>query len=117
MEKHNKSCKVSRVEDNHHMLHVRTICLHVLSELLSNLAVAFEKVFACHSLLTWSSTGRDDVLGIGESLFRVSCPCEVHTFEAAMEHFLCNSLETWLIHIIETDVRSKFHHHGSLGHV
>ena len=56
MEKHYETCEVGWVEDHHDMFYVRAVSLHVLSEILGNLAVAFKEVLTCHTLLTWSAT-------------------------------------------------------------
>ena len=50
-----KTCKVGRVEDDNHMLYIWAILLDVLSQVLCNLTVASEQVFACHTSLTWSA--------------------------------------------------------------
>ena len=47
---------IGRVEDNNYMLYLRAVLLDVVTELGSNLTVAFQKVFACHSVLAGSTT-------------------------------------------------------------
>ena len=56
VDKCSKSCNVSRVEDNNHVLYVRAIFLDVVAELSSNLAVAFQQVLTCHAVLARSTT-------------------------------------------------------------
>ena len=52
VDKSGKGGDVSGVEDDDDVLHVRAILMDEIAELSSNLAVALEKVFAGHTLLT-----------------------------------------------------------------
>ena len=51
-----ESCNVSRVEDNYNVLNVWAVLLDVITEVSSDLTVAYEKVLTCHAVLTWSTT-------------------------------------------------------------
>ena len=55
MEKHYETGEVGRIEDDNHVLNVRAVFLHVLSEILGNLAVTLEKVLTGHTLLARST--------------------------------------------------------------
>ena len=117
VQEHHQTGQVGRVEDNDHVLNVRAILLDILTELLCDLAVAFQEVFAGHAGLAGGATGRDDVFCVLESNGGIRRPGEIDTLEGAMVHFGDNAFQTGLIHIIEADVRSKLEHHGGLRHV
>ena len=51
-----QTSEVSGVEDNHHVLHVGTELLNVLTELLSDLTVAGEQILTGHTSLTGRTT-------------------------------------------------------------
>ena len=117
MDKSGESGNVSRVEDNYNMLYVRAILLDIVTELSGDLAVALEKILAGHTVLTWSTAGRDDELGACESLLRIGCPSYVGTWESTVVHFLGYTVDSRFDDVIETDVRSKTEHKGGLSHV
>ena len=117
MDEGGKGGHVSRVENDNHVLYVRAVLPDIISELCCNLAVALEKVLAGHTFLAWSSTGRDNVLGIGECLLRVNGPGNIGTFETAVAHLLCNSLYARGVDIIKTNVWGKTEHQCGLSHV
>ena len=51
MDESGEGSYIGRVEDDHHVLHVRAVLLDEVAELGGNLAVALEKVFAGHTVL------------------------------------------------------------------
>ena len=108
---------IRRVEDNHHELGVRAVLLDVVAEFGSNLAVAFEEVFAGHALFTRCAAGGDDVLGARESLCGVDGGREVDALEGAVIHLCQNTLKTGFEDIVQADVGGKTEHSGRLGHV
>ena len=108
---------ISRVENDHDELHVRAVLLDVLTELSGDLAVALEKILTGHALFTGSSTGGDDVLGVGESLFRVDGGSDVDTREGAVVHLSENTLQTGLEDVVKANVGGKLEHGRCLGHV
>ena len=73
------------------MLHIGAVLLDVLAQFLSNLAVAGEQVFTGHASLTGSTTGRNDILRIGESLLGVGGGGNLHVTETALAHFLSHT--------------------------
>ncbi len=50
-----ESRHVSRVEDDHDVVHIRAVLLDVVAELSRNLAVALEQILTGHAILAWSS--------------------------------------------------------------
>ena len=56
VEQRHQTSQVSRIEDDHHVLYVRTELLDVLTQLLGNLAVACQQVLTGHTGLTRSTT-------------------------------------------------------------
>ena len=117
MEKGDKTCKVGRVEDDDNVLDIRAVSLDILSELLGDLAVAFQQVLPGHSLFTRSSTRRNDVFCVFVGLLDICSIGDVRTIECAMEHFLDHSFESLCIRVIQAEVRSKSHHHSGLCHI
>ena len=110
-----ETSEVSRVKDDDHVLHVRAVGLDVLTQFLSDFAVASEEVLTSHTFLTRCTTRRDDVFCILECLCHVGGSHDVDIAETALSHFLSHSFRRE--HIIEADVASKSHHEGSLYHI
>ena len=117
MDKSGKSGNVCRVEDNHYKFYVRAILLDVVTELSSNLAVAFEKVFTGHAVFTGSTTGRDDILCILECNSGVDGSGKVDTGECAVIHLCEHTLKTGLENIIQADVGGEAKHCCGLDHI
>ena len=115
VEESNQTGKVSGVEDDDHMLHIGTVGLDVLAQILSNLAVAGQQVLACHTLLTGCTTTGDDILGILECLSHIGSGCDAGVTETALAHFLCHTLGRE--HVVQADVRGETHHQRALNHV
>ena len=107
--------EVGGVEDNHHMLHVGTVALDVLAQILGNLAVAGEQVLAGHALPAWSAATGDDVLGTSIRLGGVGGGGDFHVAKATVAHLLGHALGRE--HVVEADVIGQTHHQGSLYHV
>ena len=97
------------------MLDVRAICLDVLTQFFSNLAVASEEVFARHAFLAGSTTAGDDVFCIRESFLHVRCCRDCHVFKTALAHFLSHAFGRK--YVIETDVACEAHSKSRLNHV
>ena len=126
-----ESGDVSRVEDHDNVLNVWAVFLDVLTEVCGNLAVAFQQVLTCHASLTGSTTRGDDVfsacesllgslcdlLGVVHVLYRGSVVAEVCTGNGALLHLVVDTMNTRLIDIVETNVRSKAEHKSALHQV
>ena len=110
-----QTSQVGGVEDDDYVLHVRAVLLDVLSQLLGNLTVAGEQVLTGHTSLTGSTTGRDDVLSVLESLLSIGGGYDVHIVETTLAHLLGYTL--WREYVIETDLTCQTHHQGGLCHV
>ena len=106
MKKCHKSSKVSRIEDDDNMLHIRAVRPDVLAELLCNLAVALEKVLAGHALLARRSAGRYHILGAGKGLLDIVCIGNVRSVKCTVIHFFCHTLEPCSIRVIQAYMRS-----------
>ena len=117
MKKGNETGQVGRVEDYDNMLYIRAIRLYILAELLGDLAVALEKVLSGHSLFAGSSAGRNDIFRVFVCLLDIRSVGNVGAIECTMIHFLGNPFQPLCIRIIQTEVRSKSHHHSGLCHV
>ena len=70
------------------MLHIGAVLLDVLAQFFGNLTVAGEQILTSHTSLTGCTTGRDDILCIGESLLSVGGSGDLHVTETALAHFL-----------------------------
>ena len=117
MEKDHETGQVGRVEDHDDVLDIGAILLDILAEILGDLAVALEEVLTGHAFLAGCTTGRDDVLGVLESLGGIGRPGDVGTFESAVRHLGDNATQTGLIHIIQAHVGGETQHQRGLGHV
>ena len=117
MNQSRQSRHISRVEDNHHMLHVRAIPLDILAKISRNLTVALEQILTSHTLLTRSTARRDDILCARESHLRVNRIRQVSPRESTMTHLIIYTMHTRLINIIQADVRSEAQHQHRLNHV
>lgn len=106
---------VGGVEDDDEEFAVGAVLLDVLAELLGNLGVAGEEVLTGHAFLAGSAAGRDDVLGILESLGGVGGAGDVDVVETALAHFFGNTLGAE--YVVEADVVGEAHHACGLGHV
>ena len=95
------------------MLYIGAICLDVLAKTACDLTVALQQILAGHACLTWSTTRRDDILGIGEGFLDVCSPGDVGTFETTVEHFLGYALKTGSVNVIKANVWG--HSHGECG--
>ena len=63
------------------------------------------------------TTGRNDVRCSGQRFFDIRSISKVDTFEAAVVQFFCHPFQSGSKRIIQTNIRSEFHHHGSLSHI
>ena len=89
----------------------------VVTKFCSNLAVTLKKILTSHTLLTRSTTRRNNVFSTSESLLWVNSISYVNTWECALLNFIENTMYTWLEDIIKTDVWSKTEHQSALYHV
>ena len=131
MDQSGQSGHVSGVEDDNHVLNVRAVLLDVVTEVSSDLAVALQQILTCHASLTRSTTRGDDVFSAGESLLGSlgnllgiahvlngrSIVGDVGTGECALLNLIEDTMNTRLIDIVETYVRSKAEHQNALHHV
>ena len=86
------------------MLHIGAIGLDVLTQLLCDLAVAFEQILARHAGLARCAARRDDILRVGESLLHV-----------ALAHLLGHTLRRK--DVVQAEIGGQTHHQGGLRHV
>ncbi|CUQ26797.1 Uncharacterised protein [Segatella copri] len=117
MDKCCKSCNVSWVEDNNYVLNLWAVLLDVVTKFCSNLAVTLKKILTSHTLLTRSTTRRNNIFSTSESLLWVNSISYVNTWECALLNLIENTMYTWLEDIIKTDVWSKTEHQSALYHV
>ena len=99
------------------MLYVGAVGFDVLAELLCDLCIALEQVFARHAGLAGRTARRDDVFRILECFCDIRGEGEVHIFEAAVEQLFGDAFEGRCERVVETDVRGEAHHHCGLRHV
>ena len=59
----------------------------------------------------------DWLFGSGQRFFDIRSISKVDTFEAAVVQFFCHPFQSGSKRIIQTNIRSEFHHHGSLSHI
>ncbi len=83
---------VSRVENYNDKFDLRAIFLDIVSEFLSCLGVACEKILTGHALFARCSAGRDDVLSILECNGRICSGKDVGIIESALAHFFSDAL-------------------------
>ena len=115
VEQRHQTRQVGRVEDNHHVLHIGAIGLDVLTQLLCDLAVAFEQILARHAGLARCAARRDDILRVGESLLHVGRRRDVHAVETALAHLLGHTLRRK--DVVQAEIGGQTHHQGGLRHV
>ena len=108
---------IGRVEDDHHVLHLRAVLADVVTEVGGDFAVALQQVFTGHTLFTRSTAGGDDVLGAGEGFLRVGGGDVTHPGEGAVLHFEKDAVVTGLIDVVQTHIRGEAQHCGNHGHV
>ena len=113
----NQAGDVCRIKDDNDMFYVRAILTNVFSELSGNLCISFQQIFAGHTCLTGCSTGRNNIRSSGQRFLDIGSIGKVDTFKTAMIQFFSYSFQSWCEWIIETNIRSEFHHHGCLCHV
>src|SRR5574344_898416 len=97
------------------MLYVRTILFDVLAKTFCYLAVAFEQILTGHTCFTWSTTGRDDILGVCESLFSICSSCNLYITKSTLTHLLGNTFRRK--DVIKTNVTCQTHRKSCLNHV
>ena len=107
--------QVSGVKDDDDMLHVRAVLLDVLAQLFSNLTVTGQQVLTGHTGLTGSTTRRDDVLSVLESLLSVGGGNDVYVVETTLAHLFSYTLGRE--YVVQTDFTCQTHHQGGLSHV
>ncbi len=117
VEQRDKTCDVSRVEDNDDVLYIGAVFAHVLSEVLGDLRVAAEKILAGHACLAGSATRGYDIFRSGESFLDVIGESDVHVLESALQKFFCNAFKSLCVWIIEANVGCEVHHERCLRHV
>ena len=99
------------------MLAIRTVFFNVLTQLFGHLGVAFKQIFTCHAGFTCSTTRRNDIFRTLQRLGRRRRIREIHPLQSAVTHLFIDSLQSRLIHILQTNVRSQFHHRSRLCHI
>ena len=99
-----KGSNVGRVEDDNDVLNLWAILLDVVAELGSNLAVALEEVLTGHTVFTWGTTGRNNILGTSESFSWVNGVSYVYAREGTLLYFVEYAMYTWLIDVVKTNV-------------
>jgi len=99
------------------MFYVRAILADVFTELSGDFCISFQQVLTGHTCFAGCTTGRNDVRCSGQRFFDIRSISKVDTFEAAVVQFFCHPFQSGSKRIIQTNIRSEFHHHGSLSHI
>ena len=99
------------------MIHFGAVLLDVVTKLGGNLAVAFQQVFTGHAFLAGSTTGRNDILGTGESLFGINGVGDIGTGEGALLNLVEDTVYSRLENVVKANVGSETEHEGALHHV
>ena len=117
MNESRKGGHVGRIEDDDDVLHIGAVGTDVAAEFGGDQAVAPQQVLAGHPFPARGASGRNDVFGILESLFRIDGRRHVDPLEAAVVHLGQNAFHSGLVNIIQAYVRSQSQHQGRLSHV
>ena len=99
------------------MFYVRAILMNIFTELSGNLCISFQQIFAGHTCFTGSSTGRNNIRSSGQRFLDIGSIGKVDTFKTAVIQLFCYSFQSRGKWVIQTDIRSEFHHHGCLCHI
>ena len=113
----NQAGDIGRVEDDDDMLYVRTIFADVPAEVLGNLRVALQQVFASHASLAGSAAGRDNVFGARQGFLDIRGISNVGVIETTVEHFLSDAFQTLSVRVVEAHFGTQTHHERGLRHV